>query len=309
MNSRNSLSIFSRMLPHLALLAANLLWAFDYPFYHILLPTHMPPMLLLSMALVATSIFSFVPLLFSSRERIERRDIPLFIVAAILIGLLHKGFIMNGLSRTSPIDGSIINTLGPLLVLSLSVVSGIERLTKLKVAGLVMGLVGALAVILWGNDASHAKSDIVGNLMILGGVASTALYAVWLKGVLAKYRVATVMMWVYTIAAILSLPFGIYSAIGWSPSGWDTRVVVVLILVLLMLTYLPNFLFNFALQRVRPLETSIYNYLQPIMAITISVVMGLDHLQRDTVLFALVIFVGIALVLLSYKREKRGSLG
>ncbi len=38
------------------------------------------------------------------------------------------------------------------------------------------------------------------------------------------------------------------------------------------------------------------------LAITLSVLMGLDKLQPDTVLFALLIFIGVGLVLHSYGR-------
>ena len=63
--------------------------------------------------------------------------------AALLIGVLRKVFIMYGLSMTSPIDGSIIDTIVPLLVLLLSVLLGMDRFTKLKIAGLVLGMAGA----------------------------------------------------------------------------------------------------------------------------------------------------------------------
>ena len=49
------------------------------------------------------------------------------VLAALLIGVLRKVFIMYGLSMTSPIDGSIIDTIVPLLVLALSVLLGMDR--------------------------------------------------------------------------------------------------------------------------------------------------------------------------------------
>ena len=51
--------------------------------------------------------------------------------------------------------------------------------------------------------------------------------------------------------------------------------------------------------------SSIYTYLQPVLAIAISVGMGLDKLHADTVIFALVIFVGVGLVLRSYAMKPR----
>lgn len=290
--------------PHILLLICNLIWAMDYPFYHILAPDYLHPMTLLTLSLLVTALLSLTPLIRQWAERVDPHDIPKLAAAALLIGVMRKGFLMFGLSRTSPVDGSIINTLGPLLILVLSVAIGIDRFTKLKVAGLALGLSGAIAVILWGGSASHEHSGLAGNLMILGGVAATAVYTVWFKKLLTKYRATTVLMWVYCIAAAVTLPFGIGPALHTDFSAWDTRAIVAFLFAMCFLTYLPNYLFNRALQGVKPAVTGIYNYLQPIAAIAVSVAMGLDRLHADTIFFALLTFTGIGLVIGSYTRER-----
>ena len=75
--------------------------------------------------------------------------------------------------------------------------------------------------------------------------------------------------------------------------------------VLTVPTYLPNLMLNYALKSVPATVSSIYTYLQPVLAIAISVGMGLDKLHADSVVFALVIFVGVALVLRSYSVPPR----
>ena len=75
--------------------------------------------------------------------------------------------------------------------------------------------------------------------------------------------------------------------------------------VLTVPTYLPNLMLNYALKSVPATVSSIYTYLQPVLAIAISVGMGLDKLHADTVIFALVIFVGVGLVLRSYSVPPR----
>ena len=70
-------------------------------------------------------------------------------------------------------------------------------------------------------------------------------------------------------------------------------------------TYVPNLMLNYALKTVQPTVSSIYTYLQPVLAIAISVGMGLGKLHADTVIFALVIFVGVGLVLRSYTVKPR----
>ena len=168
----------NRLKPHLALLVCNVLWAMDYPFYNIVLPHYVHPMAMVSASLVATALFSLVPLLWQKAEKVERADIRKLIGAALLIGVLRKVFIMYGLSMTSPIDGSIIDTIVPLLVLALSVLLGMDRFTRLKITGLVLGMAGAVAVVLAGASSSHAHSHLWGNMMIFLCACVTSVYMV-----------------------------------------------------------------------------------------------------------------------------------
>ena len=269
----------SRFKPHIALLICNIVWAMDYPFYNIVLPHYVHPMAMVAGSLVVTALFSLVPLLWQKAERVARADIRKLIGAALLIGVLRKVFIMYGLSMTSPIDGSIIDTIVPLLVLLLSVLLGMDRFTKLKVAGLLLGMAGAVAVVLTGASSSHQHSHVWGNVMIMLCACATALYMVWFKGL--KEIVHTD-----------------YAAIA-------VHALFPTLFVLTVPTYLPNLMLNYALKSVPATVSSIYTYLQPVLAIAISVGMGLDKLHADTVVFALVIFVGVALVLRSYSVPPR----
>ena len=286
----------SRFKPHIALLICNIVWAMDYPFYNIVLPHYVHPMAMVAGSLVVTALFSLVPLLWQKAERVARADIRKLIGAALLIGVLRKVFIMYGLSMTSPIDGSIIDTIVPLLVLVVSVLLGMDRFTKLKVAGLALGMAGAVAVVLTGISAAHTHSHLWGNILILLCACVTSLYMVWFKRLIAKYRITTVLRWLYCTAAIIALPFGLRAIIHTDYAAIAQHALFVLIVP----TYLPNLMLNYALKTVQPTVSSIYTYLQPVLAIAMSVAMGLDKLHLDTVIFALVIFTGVALVLRSY---------
>ena len=201
---------------------------------------------------------------------------------------------------TSPIDGSIIDTIVPLLVLVVSVLLGMDRFTKLKVAGLALGMAGAVAVVLTGISAAHTHSHLWGNILILLCACVTSLYMVWFKRLIAKYRITTVLRWLYCTAAIIALPFGLRAIIHTDYAAIAQHALFPTLFVLIVPTYLPNLMLNYALKTVQPTVSSIYTYLQPVLAIAMSVAMGLDKLHLDTVIFALVIFTGVALVLRSY---------
>ena len=307
----------NRLKPHLALLVCNVLWAMDYPFYNIVLPHYVHPMAMVSASLVATALFSLVPLLWQKAEKVERADIRKLIGAALLIGVLRKVFIMYGLSMTSPIDGSIIDTIVPLLVLALSVLLGMDRFTRLKITGLVLGMAGAVAVVLAGASSSHAHSHLWGNMMIFLCACVTSVYMVWFKRLISKYRTITVLRWLYCTsppresqldegdAAVMALPLGIGPIVHTDFAAIARHALFPTLFVLTVPTYVPNLMLNYALKTVQPTVSSIYTYLQPVLAIAISVGMGLDKLHADTVIFALVIFVGVGLVLRSYTVKPR----
>lgn len=289
----------NRLKPHLALLACNCIWAMDFPFYNLLLSRYMLPLALAEASLIATALISLVPLIWERAERVERSDIRKFVGAALLMGVFRKLFLMYGLSKTSPIDGSIIDTIVPILVLLLSVLLGLDRLTKLKVAGLLCGMAGAVAVVVTGHSG-HFHAQLWGNVLIFLCACVSSVYMVCFKKLVAKYRVTTVMRWLYCLAAVILLPFGAGQLVHTDFATMFRHALVPALCVFLLQTYLPNILFNYSLRFVSSTVSSIYTYLQPVVAIAVSVALGLDKLHFDTVIFALLIFLGVGMVLRSY---------
>ena len=286
---------------HLALLLCNIIWACDYPFYNLVLSKYVAPIALVTASLCAAALFSLVPLLWSKARPIARKDIKTMIGAALQIGVIRKVLLMYGLSRTSPIDGSIIDTITPLLVLLISVVLGIDKFTRLKIAGLVLGMAGAVGVVLLGASGGHTHSGLVGNLMIAGCALATSCYMVWFKKLIARYDVVTMLRWVYCLAALMVLPFGARELVHTDFAAMDTDILLATLFVVFVPTYVPNLLLNYSLKYVQPTVSSIYTYLQPVLAVILSVAMGLDRLHLDTALCALVIFFGVGLVIRSYR--------
>lgn len=306
--------------PHLALLFANAIWAMDFPFYSIVLPRYMAPMGMVAASLFVAAVISFIPLGWqwarwysanhrlpvehrAARPRIEKvapADMRKLVGAALLIGVLRKSFLMFGLSRTSPIDGSIIDTIIPILVLVVSVLLGIDRFSRLKIIGLTLGLIGAVCIVLSSASSVHEKSELLGNVLIIASACVSALYMVLFKRLVSQYKPITVIRWIYCAAAIIALPFGLSDIVHADYANIAHHALFPTLFVLIVPTFFPNLLLNYGLKYVAPTVTSIYTYLQPVLAIVVSVAMGLDKLHFDTVLFALLIFVGVGLVLRSY---------
>ena len=152
---------------NIALIFCNVIWACDYPFYSLILGKYVSPIAMVSASLVIAALFSLIPLIWEKAERIEPKDRLKIIGAAILMGMARKLCMMYGLASTSSIDGSIISTTTPLLVLVLSVAAGIEHLSRTKSIGLILGMAGTIAIIIASNSGIHQQSSAVGNILIV----------------------------------------------------------------------------------------------------------------------------------------------
>ena len=289
------------MSAHLALILCNIVWACDYPLYNLTLGRYISPLAMVSASLAVAALWSLLPLLWEKAERVEPADRLKIFGAAILMGLVRKLCMMFGLSQTSPIDGSIIGTSTPLLVLLLSVAVGLEHFTKMRIGGLLLGMAGAVAIILSSN--THEQSGILGNLLIFTSACVSAAYMVYFKRLVSKYRITTLLRWIYCTSAIIMLPIGAHDIITTDFRAMDSEIIFATLFVLIVPTYLPNLLLNYSLRVVAPTISSIYAYLQPIIAIILSVAMGLDHIRFDIVLFAVIVFIGVGMVTHSYRKE------
>ena len=288
---------------HLALIFCNVIWASDYPFYNLVLGKYISPLAMVSASLVIAAVWSLLPLLWEKPERIEPNDRLKIFGAAMLMGVARKMCMMFGLSHTSPIDGSIISTTTPLLVLLLSVFIGLERFTPKRTLGVLLGMAGTVAVIVTSNSGLHEKSDMIGNLLIFTSACVSAAYMVWFKRLLSKYRITTILMWIYCLSAIVMLPFGLNDILKTDVSNVSTKIMLAVLFVLIVPTYLPNLLLNYSLRIVAPTISSIYAYIQPVVAVVLAVAMGLDKPHLDTIFFALIIFVGVGIVVGSYGKK------
>ena len=286
---------------YLALIFCNVVWACDYPFYNLVLGRYISPMAMVTASLIIAALFSLVPLMWERPEGIAPQDRLKILGAALLMGVARKLCMMFGLADTSPIDGSIIGTSTPLLVLLLSVAVGVDRFTVKRVLGLALGMVGTLAIIISSNSGVHTQSSVWGNVLIFISSCVSASYMVLCKRLVGKYRVTSVLRWIYCASAFVILPFGVDDVLAINFSAMDTKILLASLFVLFVPTYLPNLLLNYSLRSVAPTASSIYAYIQPVVAVALSVVMRLDKLHPDTFLFALVIFLGVALVLISYR--------
>ena len=288
---------------HLGLILSYVIWAVNYPLYKVIMPHYISPYAMTMLVVGVAALLAFGSMLFVPIEPVRRQDILKLVAAAALMGIAKKLFLMVGIQHTSPIAASIIATLGPILVLVISVMFLVDRFTPMKVLGMALGLAGALVVILSGSGMQAPSDKLGGDAVVLLAIVASSFSMVWLKELIVRYKPVTLLRWIYPVAAVMMLPIGLGPLLRTDFSAMPAHVAWIVAYVAVVPTFGPNYLLIYSLHYVKPTISSIYFYLEPVIATAISVAMHMDTLSWDRALASLAVFAGVLLVVLSYKNR------
>ena len=238
------------------------------------------------------------------REHIPGRDIVKLAGAAVL-GIVFNQCLFNiGLSITSPVNASIVTTSMPIFAMVLSFFILKEPITWKKALGVAIGCCGALILIFSSASAGNAKvGDIRGDLMCLGAQFSFALYLALFNPLIRKYNVITVNKWMFTWASLFVLPFTTVhvSQLSWASFTAATWLEVVYMVVLG--TFVSYLLSVVAQSVLRPTVVSVYNYVQPIVSVVVSVAVGMSVFTLPQGVAVVLVFTGVWLVIKSKSKR------
>jgi len=295
---------------HLALFVVGLFYAINYIVAKGIMPTYIGPSGFIFYRVFGATILFWIVHRFISKEKIQREDYPRFIQAALFGVAMNQLFFFNGLNLTSPLNASVIMTSNPVLVLLASAVILKERITPFKIAGISLGLIGSLMliilpVILGLGQIEWKSGNPLGDGMILINALSYGIYLVTVKPLMAKYEAMTVIKWVFTFGCVMVFPFGYDQALAVDWAAMPTDVLFGVAYVIICVTFLVYFLNVYAMKSVSPAVVSAYIYLQPVLASSMSIFLGMEKLHWIKVLSAALIFSGVYVV--SLRKSKKLS--
>lgn len=281
---------------HLSILGANVFFGINYAVSKGIMPNFLKPNGFSLLRIVTAFSLFYLLSLFVKREKIQRKDYPRFIAAGLLGVAFNQFIFLNGLNYTSPIDSAIIVTINPILVLIIaSMVIG-ERITFMKIFGMILGASGALLIILNRGVISFSSEHFLGNVMIFLSTFSYAGYLVVAKPLMQRYNPITVMRGVFFVGLILIAPLGYSDLIHNSWSTIPASMWGSIFFVLLGSTFLAYLLMSWGLRQVRATTVSIYNYTQPVIASIVAVIIGQDIIDSPKIIATVMVFMGVYFV-------------
>ena len=288
------------------MLGAEVLWGLMIPAAKsLLLAGLISPVMLLDLRFAGAAVvfWLFSPLM--PKEKVSRRDLTALFMASMLIVLGNQGLFIWGVSLTSPVSASICATSMPLFTMLLAAWHLREPITKLKFSGVLLGAAGGILLILNAQQPHQSVwNGVKGDVLVLLAEVAFALYLVYFKELISRYRPYTLMKWMFSFAAITSLPFSTHSLQEiWQalpslqPADWGNLAIIVL-----GGTFLSFLLLPIGQKHLRPTVTAIYAYVQPLVACVIAIISGMDSFSWKVALAAGLVFAGVECVTLSKSR-------
>ena len=228
---------------------------------------------------VGACLLFWIASLFAPKEQVPLKDKLMFIGAAVFGLVCNQCCYTIGLSITSPITGK-------------------------KALGVLMGCSGALMLIL--TSASHASDkvgDIRGDLLCLFAQFSFALYLSLFNPLIRRYNVFTINKYMFSWATLMLLPFTFSHVSDVVSQSIPVTTWLEVAYVVVVGTFFGYILTMIGQRTLRPTVVSVYNYVQPIVSVAASLLMGIGILKPTHALAVILVFSGVWLVTKSKSRR------
>jgi drug/metabolite transporter (DMT)-like permease len=177
-----------------------------------------------------------------------------------------------------------------------------EPVTNKKVVGIFLGALGALILIMSGGQVG-SDGNLLGDLLCLMAQISFSIYLTVFKSLSQKYSPLTLNKWMFTYASMCYIPLSYrdISTIEWG--GISTAAYWQVAYVVVGGSFLAYILLMAAQRRLRPTVVSMYNYMQPIVASAVAIMLGMGSFTVEKMVAVALVFLGVYIVTQSKSRQ------
>ena len=237
----------------------------------------------------------------------ELKDYPKLFAASFIGFFMVQASFLMAIPEATPMTCSILSALTPIYTMFIAALTIREPVTWKKAGGVVLSFCGIVWLILSSStgDGGTQTTSMKGVLFMLINGLSFAVYLGVFKPLISKYSVVTYMKWIFLFSFLISMPFAGKELATFDYTSLTGILVIDLLILVVCATFMSYFLISFGQKFVRPTMVSLYSYMQPIMAIAISIAVGMDTLTLPKVVAVMIVFCGVLLVSFSKSRAQK----
>lgn len=200
---------------------------------------------------------------------------PARVMAALLaLGVLGNGvyqfLFVEGIARTRASDAALFVAASPAFIAIIGRLRGVEQISRRAAVGIALSIAGIVLVVLGTATGHEGQASLIGDLLVLAGALSWALYTVLLKPY--THDVSGLQLSAFTMVGgaipLFAVAWPAISSAAWRsvpPLGW--AAVAYSGIFALVVAY---YFWYRGVRVIGPTRTAMYSNLQPVVAVLVA---------------------------------------
>ena len=223
-------------------------------------------------SVIAAAAMGLILLVRGGPIRLLREERRMVLFLSFIAIPVNQFLFLFGMRFTTASNAALLYATTPILVLVFSRLFLAERLTRVKIVGVILGFAGVMTVI-FERGVSASMEYLLGNVLIGFAVMAWGLYTVFGRRLIVRYGAVEASSLTLIIGTLMFIPIGIVPALRFpfetlSVSSW--MAILYLAIITSVLSY---FLWYFALGRAEASKVALFANLQPILTTILAVVL------------------------------------
>lgn len=256
----------------------------------------LPPVALVGIRTAITALILIIVQIFRRRFWLkEKGDYWRFALLSLFGVVLNQLFFIGGLSLTTASNTSLLAVMIPVFALAVGAIAGFERLTLIKIGGIILAGIGVI-ILIDPRKASFSSQTTVGDICIIVNCLAYGIYVATSKASITRNGTFRSMMWVFIFASLICIPLGAYSLSTIDIGAVGTKIWLVTIYIGIGATAAPYLLNAWALSKVNPSTVAVFVYLQPLIGFSLALLFLGESITTMFLISSTLIFAGVFLV-------------
>lgn len=223
--------------------------------------------------------------------RLERRDLPLLLLCALLGTVLNQELFIHGLAQSTATNASVLGSTAPVFTAIAAIVMASEPVRASRLAGMAIAFTGVAALV-GAEELSLSSDHFAGSVMILLNAMSYGSFLVVVRPLAKKYDPIALLAFLFLAATPMVAPIGIHAfVVQTAPiTTGDLAFFAYLIAVPTVCAYA---LIQIALGRAESSLVAAYIYLQPVFAAIGAAILLDEEITIRTVVCGAIVLAGV----------------
>jgi drug/metabolite transporter (DMT)-like permease len=248
-------------------------------------------------------LFIFKPV----KSLIKKKDIGRLFLCALTGIAINQLLFVKGLSLTYSIHAVLLMLTTPILITIIAAWFLKERLSNLKIAGLLLGITGAVILVTSRDNSGIAPHVLLGDILIICNAVAYAIYFILVKPLMRSYNPVVIIRIIFTIAFFMMLPFcwQEFKEVSWQGYTWQAWLC--LALVVFAGTFFAYLLNVYGIKILGASVAGAYIYSQPFFAAAIAIIFMGETITFTKLIAAAFIFTGVYCSNRTVKNTENGN--